>query len=277
MIQERDVLLQVNKIEVKYLGVVLALKDLTIRVDSGKVVAILGGNGSGKSTTLKAISGVLATEDGKLTEGTIELNGQRIDRYNPEAIARLGICHVMQGHPVFSQLTTEENLQMGAYLRRDKEGVKKDLERVFDYFPKLQPLRQRRSGYLSGGEQQMLVIGRALMSRPKLMLLDEPSLGLAPAIITNLFPILKRINMEENTSLLIAEQNSGAALSIADYGYILQNGSVVAEGTPEQLKNSERLRESYLGTNGRGTVQSYYRSLAGNRPSPGSTPLNRLS
>jgi len=265
-------LLQANKIEVKYLGVVLALKDLTIRIDSGKVIALLGNNGSGKSTTLKAISGVLATEDGKLTEGTIELDGQRIDRYNPETIARLGICHVMQGHPVFSQLTTEENLQMGAYLRRDRDVVKKDLERVFDYFPKLRPLRQRQSGYLSGGEQQMLVIGRALMSRPKLMLLDEPSLGLAPAVIAGLFPTLKRINMEEGASLLIAEQNSGAALSIADYGYILQNGSVVAEGTSEQLKASERLRESYLGTNGRGTTQSYYRSLAGNEPTPGSTP-----
>lgn len=269
-------LLQVTKIEVKYLGVVLALKDLTIRVDSGKVVALLGSNGSGKSTTLKAISGVLATEDGKLTEGTIEFDGMRIDRYNPETIARLGICHVMQGHPVFSQLTVEENLQMGAYLRRDRDGIKKDMERVFDYFPKLRPLRLRRSGYLSGGEQQMLVIARALMSHPRMMLLDEPSLGLAPVVIADLFPILKRINKEEGASLLVAEQNSSAALSIADYGYILQNGSVVAEGPSEQLKSSDRLRESYLGTNGKGTVQSYYRSLAGKEPAPDGAPYTKI-
>jgi branched-chain amino acid transport system ATP-binding protein len=273
----REMLLKVNKIEVKYLGVVLAVKDLTMQVEVGRVVVLLGSNGSGKSTTLKAISGVLATEDGKLTQGTIEFDGHRIDRNDPETIARLGICHVMQGHPVFSQLTVDENLQMGAYLRRDKDGIRKDMERVFSYFPRLQPLRRRQSGYLSGGEQQMLVIGRALMMRPRLMLLDEPSLGLAPAIIADLFPILKRINEEEGTSLLVAEQNSAAALSIADYGYILQNGTVVAEGTTEQLKTSERLKESYLGTNGRGTTRGYYRSLAENEPAPpGSTPSNRL-
>jgi branched-chain amino acid transport system ATP-binding protein len=264
-------LLEVNSIEVKYLGVVLALKDLSLRLESGRVGALLGGNGAGKSTTLKSISGVLATEDGKITDGSISFEGRRIDRNNPERNARLGICHVLQGHPVFPQLTADDNLRMGAYLRRDKNEVKKDLDKVFAYFPQLAVLRARQSGYLSGGEQQMLVIGRAMMSRPRLMLLDEPSLGLAPTVIADLFPILKKINRDEGMTLLVAEQNASAALSIADYGYVLQNGGLVAEGTPAELKTHERVKESYLGTNVKGAAQSYYRSLTGNQP-PGGAP-----
>lgn len=243
-------MLKVNEIKAVYSNTVLALNKASLVVEEPSIVAIIGSNGAGKSTTLKSLSGVLSTEDGKITEGTIEFNGKRIEKSAPEAIARMGICHVLQGRSVFSHLTTEENLQMGAFLRRDKQKIKEDLERVYDYFPKLKPLKNRKSGYLSGGEQQMLVIGRALMARPKIVLLDELSLGLAPAIIGNIYTILKRINKEEKTSLVIAEQNAAAALSIADYGYVLQNGNITSEGTREQLADSQNVKECYFGLKG---------------------------
>lgn len=240
-------MLTVNKIKAVYSDVVLAVTEVSMLVEDGSIVALLGSNGSGKSTTLKSISGVLRTEDGKLTEGTIEFDGKRIDRLSPEKIAKLGICHVLQGRSVFQQLTTEENLLMGAYLRRDKHNVKRDLARIYEYFPQLAALRKQKGGYLSGGEQQMLIIGRAFMARPKTMLLDEPSLGLAPVVMGNIFTILKKINEEEKTSLLIAEQNAAAALSIADYGYILQNGTVILDGPAQILMDPEQTKGFYLG------------------------------
>ncbi|MFC2034534.1 ABC transporter ATP-binding protein [Chloroflexota bacterium] len=249
-------MLSLNNIKVVYSDVVLALSEVSIIVNDGTIVILLGSNGAGKSTTLKSISGVLQIEDGKLTEGTIELNHKRINRLTPEQIASLGICHVLQGRSIFPQLSTEENLLMGAYLRNDKLSIQKDLVRIYDYFPKLVPLRRRKSGFLSGGEQQMLVIGRALMGRPKIMLLDEPSLGLAPSIINDIFTILKQVNEEEKTSLLIAEQHTTAALAIADYGYILQNGRIATSGAAELLKNQDLVKSAYLGLGEDGTFIS---------------------
>jgi len=249
-------MLKIDKIKVVYSGVVLALNEVSMVVEEGNIVALIGSNGSGKSTTLKSISGVLATENGKVTEGTIMLDGKRIDRLDPEQIARMGICHVLQGRSVFAQLTTEENLLMGAYLRRDRQKIKEDLYQVYHYFPGLETLRQQKSGYLSGGEQQMLVIGRAFMARPKIMLLDEPSLGLAPKLISNIYDIIKQLNREEKTSLIIAEQNAVAALAIANYGYVLQNGRIASEGPAEVLTDQQAVKELYLGLNGGGTFIS---------------------
>jgi len=248
-------MLVIDNIEVIYSDVILALSEVSMRVEDGSIVVLLGGNGAGKSTTLKSVSGVLATEDGKLNEGKIELDGKRIDKMDPEDIARLGICHVLQERAVFQQLSTEENLLMGAYLRRDRNNIKKDMEGVYEYFPKLAALCNQKSGYLSGGEQQMLVIGRAFMARPRIMLLDEPSLGLAPAIAAGIFEVVKKINQEQKTSLLIAEQNAIAALSIADYGYVLENGKVVLDGPAQTLKGHQRIKQSYLGL---GTAKQYY-------------------
>jgi branched-chain amino acid transport system ATP-binding protein len=223
-------MLVLNNIEAVYGGVVLALSEVSLNIESGQIVALLGNNGSGKSTTLKSISGVLKTEEGKVTEGKIEFEGRRISNWSPENVARLGICHVLQERSAFFNLTVEENLLMGAYLRKDKASVKTDREKVYGYFPQLINRRQQKSGYLSGGEQQMLVIGRALMARPKLIMLDEPSLGLAPGLVSELFDILKQINIREKTTLLIAEQNAAISLAIADHGIILQNGKVGFRG-----------------------------------------------
>jgi len=230
-----------------YGGVVRALEDVSLAVPERGIVALLGSNGSGKSTALKSVSGVLKTEDGDLTEGKVELDGRRIDGLVPERIARLGVCHVLQGRSVFPQLTTEDNLLMGAYLRRDRQGIHEDLARAFEYFPGLAPLRARKSGYLSGGEQQMLVIARALMSRPRVLLLDEPSLGLAPGIIRELLSILRRIRDEEGTAMLIAEQNAVAALGVADFGYVLQGGRVAASGASAELAEHTRVASAYMG------------------------------
>ena len=245
-------MLSLNNIEAVYGGVVLALSDVSLKIESGQIVILLGSNGSGKSTTLKSISGVLKTEEGKLTEGSIEFEGKRIDNRAPENIARLGICHVLQERSVFSHLTVEENLLMGAYLRKDKAAIKKDMEKVYAYFPGLANRRQQKSGYLSGGEQQTLVIGRALMARPKLMMLDEPSLGLAPGLVSEIFRILKQINLEEKTTLLIAEQNAAVALAIAHHGLILQNGKVVFSGTAVQLTDRQNIKGFYLGEKSEG-------------------------
>lgn len=240
-------MLTVEKIKAVYSDVVLALVEVSLSIEDGNIVVLLGSNGSGKSTTLKSISGVLRTEDGELTEGHIHFDGKRIDRLTPEKVARLSICHVLEGHPVFSQLTTEENLLMGSYLRSDKQNIKKDLSRIYEYFPPLKALQDQKSGYLSGGEQQMLVIGRACMANPKVMLLDEPSLGLAPSIIKEIFDVLKKINREFKTSILIAEQNAEVALAIADYGYVLQNGRIASEGSAKSLRGQQRITDYYLG------------------------------
>jgi branched-chain amino acid transport system ATP-binding protein len=250
-------MLQVNNIEVVYMNVIQVLRGVSLEVGDGKIVALLGANGAGKTTTLKAISGLLKTEEGEVTDGSIDFDGQRIDRYGPEDIAAMGISQVMEGRRVLEHLSVEENLLVGAYRRKDRTGVKRDMEVVFDYFPRLKDLRRRTSGYLSGGEQQMLVIGRALMARPKLMLLDEPSLGLAPLLVQEIYEIIQRINAEQKMSILLVEQNARAALGIADYGYVMENGRIVLGGPAEKLRDNEDVKEFYMGLSAVGSRKSY--------------------
>jgi branched-chain amino acid transport system ATP-binding protein len=250
-------MLQVNNIEVVYMNVIQVLRGVSLEVGDGKIVALLGANGAGKTTTLKAISGLLKTEEGEVTDGSIDFDGQRIDRYGPEDIAAMGISQVMEGRRVLEHLSVEENLLVGAYRRKDRAGVKRDMEVVFDYFPRLKDLRRRTSGYLSGGEQQMLVIGRALMARPKLMLLDEPSLGLAPLLVQEIYEITRRINVEQKMSILLVEQNARAALGIADYGYVMENGRIVLGGPAERLRDNEDVKEFYMGLSAVGSRKSY--------------------
>jgi branched-chain amino acid transport system ATP-binding protein len=258
-------MLWLDNVEAIYQNIVLALSEVNMRIEEGKIAVLLGNNGSGKSTTLKCISGVLAIEDGKLNTGKVELEGRRIDRLNPEQIARLGLCHVLQGHPVFDELTVEENLTMGAFLLNKANGLKSGLEQAYTYFPKLARLGKRKAGYLSGGEQQMLVIARGLMARPRIMLLDEPSLGLAPLVVGEIFEIIKKINLEQKTTFLIAEQNAFAVLPIADYGYILQTGKVALEGTAEILRTHQDVKKSYLGSVDQGLQNNYYSYIRGKR------------
>jgi branched-chain amino acid transport system ATP-binding protein len=250
-------MLQVNNIEVVYMSVIQVLRGVSLEVGDGKIVALLGANGAGKTTTLKAISGMLKTEEGEVTEGSIIFDDKRLDKYGPEAIAAMGISQAMEGRRVLEHLTVEENLLVGAYCRNDRAGVRKDLEMVFDYFPKVKHLRRHVSGYLSGGEQQMLVIGRALMARPKLMLLDEPSLGLAPLMVQDIYQIIKRINADQKTSILLVEQNARAALGIADYGYVMENGRVVLGAPADKLRDNEDVREFYLGLSAVGSKKNY--------------------
>jgi len=250
-------MLQVNNIEVVYMHVIQVLRGVSLAVGDGKIVALLGANGAGKTTTLKAVSGMLRTEEGEVTDGTIDFDGKRIDRYGPEGVAALGITQVMEGRRVLEHLSVEENLYIGAYRRKDRAGVKKDVAMVFDYFPQIKRLRRQMSGYLSGGEQQMLVIGRALMARPKLVLLDEPSLGLAPLLVEEIYQIIERINAEQKMAILLVEQNARAALGIADYGYVIENGRVVLEGAAEKLKDNEDVQEFYMGLSTVDSKKSY--------------------
>ncbi|MDQ1334631.1 MAG: branched-chain amino acid transport system ATP-binding protein [Thermodesulfobacteriota bacterium] len=250
-------MLEVNNIEVVYMNVIRVLRGVSLMVADGQIVALLGANGGGKTTTLKAISGMLKTEEGEVTDGSIEFDGKRIDRFGPEHIAVLGISQAMEGRRVLAHLSVEENLLVGAYRRKDRQGVKQDLEMVFDYFPAVKRLRRRMSGYLSGGEQQMLVIGRALMARPKLMLLDEPSLGLAPLMVQEIIEIIKQINVDQEMAILLVEQNVRAALDIAHYGHVLENGRVVLSGPAEDLKDNEDVREFYMGLSKVGAQRSY--------------------
>ena len=250
-------MLKVNNIEVVYMNVIQVLRGLSLEVGDGKIVALLGVNGAGKTTTLKAVSGMLKTEEGEVTDGNIDFDGKRIDRYGPEDVAAMGITQVMEGRRVLEHLSVEENLFIGAYCRKDRAGVKKDIDMVFDWFPKIKDLRRQMSGYLSGGEQQMLVIGRALMSRPKLMLLDEPSLGLAPLLVQEIYEIIRRINVEQKMAMLIVEQNAIAALGVADYGYIIENGRVVLNGPAEKLRDNEDVQEFYMGLSAVGSKKSY--------------------
>jgi branched-chain amino acid transport system ATP-binding protein len=250
-------MLRVNNIEVVYMKVIQVLRGVSLEIDDGKIVALLGANGAGKTTTLKAISGMLKTEEGEVTDGSIEFDDRRIDRYGPEEIAAMGISQAMEGRRVLEHLSVEENLFIGAYCRKDRAGVKRDLEMVFNYFPKIRDMRRRVSGYLSGGEQQMLVIGRALIARPKLMLLDEPSLGLAPLLVQNICDIVQRISAEQKMAIFLVEQNARAALGIADYGYVMENGRVVLGGPAERLKDNEDVREFYLGLSALGSKRSY--------------------
>jgi len=237
--------------------VIQVLRGVSLEVHEGKIVALLGANGAGKTTTLKAISGMLKTEEGEVTDGSIEFDGKRIDGYGPEVIAAMGISQAMEGRRVLEHLSVEENLLVGAYCRKDRSGVKKDLELVFDYFPKIKLLRQRTSGYLSGGEQQMLVIGRALMARPGLMLLDEPSLGLAPLIIEDIYRIIDRIRGDQKMAILLVEQNAMAALGIADEGYVMENGRIVMGGAADKLRDNEDIRKFYMGLSTTGSQKSY--------------------
>ncbi|MCJ7683767.1 MAG: ABC transporter ATP-binding protein [Desulfobacteraceae bacterium] len=250
-------MLKVNNIEVVYMNVIRVLRGVSLTIADGQIVALLGANGGGKTTTLKAISGMLKTEEGEVTDGSIEFNGKRIDRYGPEDIASMGITQIMEGRRVLEHLSVEENLLVGAYRRKDRQGVKQDLKMVSDYFPPIKRLRRRMSGYLSGGEQQMLVIGRALMARPELMLLDEPSLGLAPLMVQEIYEIIQKINTNQKMAILLVEQNVRAALGIANYGHVLENGRVVLSDSAENLRDNEDVREFYMGLSAVGSQKSY--------------------
>ena len=240
--------LAVNNIEVIYDHVILVLKGVSLQVPAGKIVALLGANGAGKTTTLKAISNLLHAERGEVTKGAIEFRGQRVDRLTPNELVRMGVCQVMEGRHCFPHLTVEENLLTGAFTRRISRGdLKAALERVYRYFPRLKDRRTSLAGYTSGGEQQMTAVGRALMAQPSMILLDEPSMGLAPQIVAEIFEIVRSLNESEHVSFLLAEQNTMVALRIADYGYILENGRVVMDGVADDLAKNEDVKEFYLG------------------------------
>jgi len=250
-------MLQLNNVEVAYCSVIRVLHGISLNVPDGLIVALLGANGAGKSTTLKAVSGLLRIEEGAVTDGSILWQGQRIDRKSAEEIGRLGIVLALEGRRIFEHLTTEENLLVGAYQRRERDAVKRDLNMVYEYFPRLKDLRHSIAGYLSGGEQQMLVIGRAIMARPKLIMLDEPSLGLAPLLVEEIYNIIQRFNQEQKTSVLLVEQNVRVALGIAHYGYVMENGRIVLDGSADFLKNNEDIKEFYMGLTKVGTRKSY--------------------
>ena len=250
-------MLTLNNVEVMYDHVILVLKGLSMEVPEGKVIALLGSNGAGKSTTLKAISGLLKTEEGAVTDGSVEFLGRRIDREDAADLVRRGIFHVLEGRRVFEHLTVEENLLSGAHTRSRGSDVQGDLERVLAYFPRLVQRRKQAAGYLSGGEQQMLAIGRALMTQPQLMMLDEPSLGLAPRLVGEIFEIVRRLNQELGTTILIVEQNARLALQVADYGYIMENGRIVLDGPADQLAENPDVQEFYLGMTESGERRSY--------------------
>jgi len=240
--------LTVNNAEVIYDHVILVLKGVSLHVEKGQIVALLGANGAGKTTTLKAISNLLRAERGEVTKGSIEFDGQRIDRLTPSELVRLGVCQVMEGRHCFQHLTVEENLLTGAFTRKiGRSELRDNLELVYRYFPRLKERRSSLAGYTSGGEQQMTAIGRALMAAPKMILLDEPSMGLAPQLVEEIFDIVKSLNEKEGVSILLAEQNTSLALKYANYGYILENGRVVMDGAAADLAQNEDVKEFYLG------------------------------
>ena len=246
-------LLAVNNIEVIYDHVILVLKGVSLEVPEGGIAALLGANGAGKTTTLKAISNLLRAERGEVTKGSIEYAGKRVDALSPNELVKLGVIQVMEGRHCFEHLTVEENLLTGAYTRRDgKAAIAADLDLVYGYFPRLRERRKAQAGYTSGGEQQMCALGRALMSRPKMILLDEPSMGLAPQLVEEIFEIVKRLNEDEGVSFLLAEQNTNVALRYAHYGYILENGRVVLDGDAGKLRENEDVKEFYLGLSASG-------------------------
>jgi len=240
-------LLAVNNVEVIYDHVILVLKGVSLEVQEGKIVALLGANGAGKSTTLKSISNLLRAERGDVTKGSIEFRGQRIDRLNPSELVKRGVVQVMEGRHCFAHLTVEENLLTGAFTRSRRGDIGADLEKVYAYFPRLKHRRTSQAGYTSGGEQQMTAIGRALMARPRMILLDEPSMGLAPQLVEEIFEIVQALNRKEGVSFLLAEQNTNIALRYAHYGYILENGRVVMDGEGKALADNEDVKEFYLG------------------------------
>lgn len=253
-------MLKLNNIEVVYSDVILVLRGVSVEAPPAKIVALLGANGAGKTTTLRAISGLLRAQEGKVTRGSIEFEGRRLDRLAPEDIVQLGIVQVLEGRRLFRHLTVVENLLVGALAPGAGQrgaATRRDLERVYQYFPRLRDLRQHTSGYLSGGEQQMLVIGRALMAHPKVMMLDEPSLGLAPLLVAEIFRAIKQISADEGMAIVLVEQNAHLALSVADDAYVMESGRVVLDGPAEQLANNEDIKEFYLGLTQLGARKSY--------------------
>ncbi|WP_299020010.1 MULTISPECIES: ABC transporter ATP-binding protein [unclassified Tepidimonas] len=242
--------LTVNGIEVIYNHVILVLKGVSLQLAEGQIAAILGGNGAGKTTTLRAISNLLKGERGEVTKGSIELRGERIENLTPAELVKRGVVQVMEGRHCFAHLTIEENLLTGAYTRKDKAEIAANLEKVYTYFPRLKTRRTSQAAYTSGGEQQMCAIGRALMANPSVVLLDEPSMGLAPQIVEEVFEIVKDLNQKEKVSFLIAEQNTNMALRYANYGYIMESGRIVMDGKAEDLRNNEDVKEFYLGMGG---------------------------
>lgn len=250
-------MLNIKNIEVSYLNVVKVLHGISISVDDGAVVALLGANGAGKTTVLKAVSGLLRIEEGEINDGSIEWDGERIDRKSAVEIGRLGLVQALEGRRVFGHLTAEENLRVGAFSQPGSREVKAELGTVYNYFPRLEKLKNNVAGYLSGGEQQMLVIGRAMMASPKLMMLDEPSLGLAPMVVRQIYEIIRRFNLERRTSILLVEQNVRVALDTAHYGYVMENGRVVLDGSADYLKGREDVKEFYMGISASGARKSY--------------------
>lgn len=250
-------LLEVKNIEVVYNEVILVLRGLSLTVPKGEIVALLGANGAGKSTTLKAISGLLKTEEGAITRGDVVFDGERLNGIDPDRIVRRGIFQVMEGRRIIADMTCLENLRLGAFTRDDNE-VRRDIDMVYDYFPRLRE-RTGLAGYLSGGEQQMLAIGRALMARPRLVLMDEPSMGLSPLLVKEVFGIIRRLNRDLGITILLVEQNARMALSVASYGYVMEQGKVVLDGTAAALADNEDVKEFYLG--GHGAERKSFRNL----------------
>lgn len=249
--------LSIHNVEVVYNSVILVLRGITLQVEPGKVVSLLGPNGAGKSTTLKAVSGLLKGELGEVTRGQILWGDERLDTQSAEEIVRKGLVQVIEGRLLFRHLTVEENLRVGGMVYQGGRHIKADLERVYHYFPRLRDLSRRVSGYLSGGEGQMLVIGRAMMAHPQLIMLDEPSLGLAPMLVKEIFQIIRDINRQEGMSVLLVEQNARAALELADYSYVMEDGRIVLDGPAQQLRENEDIREFYLGLNQAGGRKNY--------------------
>ena len=253
MTETAEPLLAVNNVEVIYDHVILVLKGVSLSVNKGQIVALLGANGAGKTTTLKAISNLLRAERGEVTKGNIQYQGERVERLTPSDLVKRGVIQVMEGRHCFEHLTIEENLLTGSYTRRaSRSTIADDLERVYSYFPRLKERRHSQAGYTSGGEQQMTAVGRALMAKPSMILLDEPSMGLAPQIVEEIFEIVQNLNQQENVSFLLAEQNTMVALRFSDFGYILENGRVVMEGQADQLSQNEDVKEFYLGLSSEG-------------------------
>ena len=251
MTDSPTIVLSIKNIEVIYDHVILVLKGVSLDVPEGGIVALLGANGAGKTTTIKSISNILGTERGQVTKGSIEFMGQQVTNLSPTELVRRGVIQVMEGRHCFEHLTVEENLLTGAYTRKDgNKAIRNDLERVYHYFPRLKEKRKSQAGYTSGGEQQMVAVGRALMARPKVILLDEPSMGLAPQLVKEIFEIIKRLNQQEGVTFLLAEQNTSIALRYASYGYVLENGRVVMDGEAKSLAENEDVKEFYLGISG---------------------------
>ena len=250
-------MLNISNVEVKYSNIILVLKGIFLEVSDEEVVCLLGANGAGKTTLIRAVSGMLKTQLGKVTEGSIEIDGQRVENRSPEVIAALRVAQVMEGRRVLEHLTVEENLKLGGYIGPGGSKLKAHLDAVYEYFPRLKHLHSQTSGYVSWGEQQMVVIGRALMTNPKLILLDEPSMCLAPLMIKSIYEVLGRINREEKTSMLVVEQNAMIALSIASCGYVMESGRIVLDGPAEKLKDNEDVKEFYLGLSAVGQKKSY--------------------